>query len=264
VVHIDFAPAETDHAYPVAVEVVADIADALWQINEQLSREHGERLPLFDVARRANLRATITDDLAAEADDAGFPVKPQRILNDLRATMAPSDIVLSDVGAHKMWVARYYQCDEPNTCLISNGFCAMGFALPGAIGAKLAHPERRVVAVCGDAGFLMNVQELETAVRLGLAIVVMVWVDGEYGLIKWKQQNQFAGRHSDLAFNNPDFVKLAEAFGMWGRVIDGPGQIGEALAEAFAQRGPALVAVPVDYAENHLLSERLGNLVCPI
>jgi acetolactate synthase-1/2/3 large subunit len=264
VVHIDFAPAETDHAYPVAVEVVADIADALWQINEQLSREHGERLPLFDVARRANLRATITDDLAAEADDAGFPVKPQRILNDLRATMAPSDIVLSDVGAHKMWVARYYQCDEPNTCLISNGFCAMGFALPGAIGAKLAHPERRVVAVCGDAGFLMNVQELETAVRLGLAIVVMVWVDGEYGLIKWKQQNQFAGRHSDLAFNNPDFVKLAEAFGMWGRVIDGPGQIGEALAEAFAQRGPALVAVPVDYAENHLLTERLGNLVCPI
>jgi acetolactate synthase-1/2/3 large subunit len=264
VVHIDFAPAETDRAYPVAVEVVADIADALWQINERLSREHGERLPLFDIARRASLRAMIAEDLAAEADDAGFPVKPQRIVGDLRAAMGPSDIVLSDVGAHKMWVARYYQCDEPNTCLISNGFCAMGFALPGAIGAKLAQPERRVVAVCGDAGFLMNVQELETAVRLGLGIVVMVWVDGEYGLIKWKQQNQFAGRHSDLAFNNPDFVKLAEAFAMWGRVIDGPGQIGEALAEAFAQPGPALLAVPVDYAENRRLSERLGNLVCPI
>ena len=264
VVHIDFSPAETDAAYPVVVEVVADIADALWQINEALSRDHGERLPLFDVARLASLRATIGEDFAAEAEDAGFPVKPQRIIADLRAAMGPGDIVLSDVGAHKMWVARYYQCDEPNTCLISNGFCAMGFALPGAIGAKLAEPDRQVVAVCGDAGFLMNVQELETAARLALPIVVMIWVDGEYGLIKWKQQNQFGGRHSDLAFANPDFVKLADAFGIWGRAVDGPGQLPDALAEALAQPGPALLAVPVDYAENQKLSERLGNLVCPI
>ena len=264
VVHIDFTPAEIDQAYPVAVEVVSDIADALWQINETLEQEHADRLPLFDIAERANLRSMIAEDLAAEASDAGFPVKPQRILNDARAALGPADIVLSDVGAHKMWVARYYQCDEPNTCLISNGFCSMGFALPGAIGAKLARPESKVLAVCGDAGFLMNVQEIETAARLKLNIVIMVWVDGEYGLIKWKQQNQFDGRHSDLAFTNPDFEILAKAFGIWGHMIDGPNQLDDALAEAFAQPGPALLAVPVDYAENTKLTKRLGNLVCPI
>lgn len=264
VVHIDFTPAEIDQAYPVAVEVVADIADALWQINETLERDQADKLPLFDIAKRANLRAMIAEDLAAEAEDPGFPVKPQRILNDVRAAMGPADIVLSDVGAHKMWVARYYQCDEPNTCLISNGFCSMGFALPGAIGAKLARPDSKVLAVCGDAGFMMNVQDIETASRLKLNIVIMVWVDGEYGLIKWKQQNHFNGRHSDLSFTNPDFEILAKAFGIWGRMIDGPNQIGDALTEAFQQPGPALLAVPVDYAENTKLTERLGNLICPI
>ncbi len=264
VIHIDFTPAEIDRAYPVAVEIVSDIADALWQINERLERDHASRLPLFDIAGRAGLRATIAEDLTAEADDDAFPMKPQRILNDLRAAMGPDDIVLSDVGAHKMWVARYYQCDSPNSCLISNGFCAMGFALPGAIGAKFAMPERRVLALCGDAGFLMNVQELETAARLGLNIVVLIWVDGAYGLIKWKQQNRFDGRHADLAFDNPDFVKLAEAFGIRGRVVEEAGGLSPALEEAFAQPGPALVAVPVDYDENRKLTARLGNLVCPI
>jgi acetolactate synthase I/II/III large subunit len=264
VIHIDFTAAEIDAAYPVAVEVVADIADALWQINEALLHDHKAALPLFDIARRQLLRQTIADDLAADSDDQGFPIKPQRLIADLRAAMGPADIVLSDVGAHKMWMARYYQCDEPNTCLISNGFCAMGFALPGAIGAKLAEPKSKVVAVCGDAGFLMNVQDLETAARLGLNIVVLIWVDGEYGLIKWKQQTQFGGRHSELAFDNPDFVKLAEAFGIWGRRLDGPNQLAGALEEAFAQPGPALIAAPVDYAENQRLTERLGNLVCPI
>ncbi len=264
VIHIDFTPAEIDQAYPVAVEVVADIADALWQINETLERDHAAALPLLDIGERAKLRAMIADDLAAEAADPGFPVKPQRILSDVRSGMGPADIVLSDVGAHKMWVARYYQCDEPNTCLISNGFCSMGFALPGAIGAKLAMPDANVLAVCGDAGFLMNVQDLETAARLNLNIVVMVWVDGEYGLIKWKQQNHFDGRHSDLSFTNPDFDTLAKAFGIWGRTIDGPGQIEGSLADAFAQPGPALLAVPVDYGENTKLTQRLGNLVVPI
>ena len=152
IVHIDFTPAEIDRAYPVAVEVVADIADALWQINERLERDHAARLPLFDIARRAGLRSAIADDIAAEAADTTFPMKPQRILCDVRAAMGPDDVLLSDVGAHKMWVARYYQCDEPNTCLISNGFCSMGFALPGAIGAALARPGKRVLALCGDAG----------------------------------------------------------------------------------------------------------------
>lgn len=264
IIHIDFEPAEIDSAYPVTVDVVSDTADALWQINEELNRRFEDRLPLFDIEGRAVLRQAIWDDLNAEAADTSFPMKPQRILTDLREALGPDDILLSDVGAHKMWVARYYQCYQPNTCLISNGFCSMGFALPGAIGAKMAFPERRVAAVCGDAGFLMNVQDLETAVRLKLNFVCLVWVDGEYGLIKWKQQNHYDGKHSDLAFNNPDFELLAQSFGMWGRTLTGPDQLQPALDEAFAQDGPALLAIPVDYAENRKLTERLGNLICPI
>ena len=264
IIHIDFEPAEVDSAYPVAVDVVSDTADALWQINEELNRRFEGRLPLFPIEDRAELRQTIQSDLAAEAEDMSFPMKPQRIVSDLRKAMGVEDIVLSDVGAHKMWIARYYQCYAPNTCLISNGFCTMGFALPGAIGAKFAHPDRRVVAVCGDAGFLMNVQELETAVRLKLNIVCLVWDDGEYGLIKWKQQNAFDGRHSDLAFGNPDFEMLARSFGMWGRTLADAGALMPALEEAFAQDGPALISIPVDYAENRKLTERLGNLVCAI
>ena len=264
IVHIDFEPAEIDRDYPVTVDVVADLADALWQINEELNRRAEGRLPLFDIGKRAALRKAIVDDLTADSEDRSFPMKPQRILADVRAFLGPADVVLSDVGAHKMWVARYYQCEEPNTCLISNGFCSMGFALPGAIGAKFAQPDRRVLALCGDGGFLMNVQDLETAARLGLNVVIMVWVDGGYGLIRWKQQNSFDGRHSNLAFGNPDFAKLAEAFGIWGRVIDGPGQIHDALSAAFAQKGPALIAVPVDYEENRKLTRRLGELAFAI
>ena len=264
IVHIDFEPAEIDIDYPVSVDLVSDIADALWQINEEFNARFEDQLPLFDIGSWAKLRGDIADDLTAEKDDESFPMKPQRILNDVRTFLGPADIVLSDVGAHKMWVARYYQCEEANTCLISNGFCSMGFALPGAIGAKFAHPDSRVLAVCGDAGFLMNVQDLETAARLNLNVVIMVWLDGEYGLIKWKQQNHFDGRHSDLAFNNPDFELLAKSFGIWGRTLGGPGEVAAALEEAFAQKGPALIAVPVDYEENLKLTKRLGNIVAAI
>ncbi len=260
IVHIDFEPAEIDQFYPVSVDVVSDLADGLWQINEEINRRHGEILPLFDIGQWAELRQTIVDDLAAEKDDDSFPMKPQRILNDVRAFMGDNDILLSDVGAHKMWIARYYQCQEANTCLISNGFCTMGFAMPGALGAKMAFPDRKIMSISGDAGFLMNVQDLETAARLGLNTVNMVWLDGEYGLIKWKQQNHFDGKHSDLKFNNPDFELLAQAFGIWGKVLDGPGQVTAALEEAFAQDKPAIIAVPVDYSENQKLTKRLGDI----
>ena len=264
IVHIDFTPAEIDLAFPVDVDVVSDIADALWQINQELNARFEGKLPLFDLNDRAKLRQTIYDDLMMEKDDAGFPMKPQKILCDVRQFMGPEDIVLSDVGAHKMWISRYYQCEAANTCLISNGFCTMGFAMPGSIGAKIAHPDRKVLAICGDAGFLMNVQELETAARLDLNCVIMVWVDGEYGLIKWKQQNHFDGRHSDLAFNNPDFELLAKSFGIWGRTLSAAGELPRALKEAFEQKGPALIAVPVDYAENQKLTRRLGDIEIPI
>ncbi|MBO6836058.1 MAG: acetolactate synthase large subunit [Alphaproteobacteria bacterium] len=260
IIHIDFWPAEVDRDYQPTVEIVSDLADALWQLNEAVNDMYEDRLPLFDIQDRAKLRGIMSDEFSAEKDDTAVPVKPQKILWDVRQFMGPEDILLSDVGAHKMWIARHYQCQEPNTCLISNGFCTMGFAMPGSIGAKMAYPDKKVLSISGDAGFMMNVQELETAVRRKLNIVAMVWCDGEYGLIKWKQQNGFQGRHSDLSFNNPDFVHLANSFGMWGREITATDQIIPTLEEAFQQDGPALIAVPVDYSENMRLSERLGNV----
>ena len=262
IVHVDFLPAEVDASYPVTVDVVADVADALWQMNEELNRRYDpdDKLPLFDINDWADLRQTILDDFAMEKGDTSFPMKPQKILWDVREFMGPEDILLSDVGAHKMWISRYYQCDDPNTCLISNGFCSMGFAFPGSIGAKFAYPDRRVLSISGDAGFMMNVQDIETAVRRKLNVVAMVWVDGEYGLIKWKQQNQFKGKHSDLAFSNPDFEMLAKSFGAWGRTLTKAGELPSALEEAFSQNGPALIAVPVDYRENVKLTKRLGEI----
>jgi len=260
IIHIDFDPAEIDADYPVAVDVTADIADALWHLNEALNVSLESRLPLFDISERAALRETIHADLWAEENDVSFPMKPQRILNDVRKALSPGDILLSDVGAHKMWIARYYQCYQANCCLISNGFCTMGFALPGAMGATFAHPDKRVVAICGDAGFLMNVQDLETLARHKANLVCIVWVDGAYGLIEWKQSNHFEGRHSDLTFDNPDFELLAKAFGIWGKEVKTAEDFAPALEEALAVKGPALLAVPVDYRENRKLTQRLGDL----
>ena len=263
IIHIDFLPAEVDGHYPVACEIVGDLAHTLWMLNEKLP-QGSNGAPLFDLAAQHEVRAEMQKDFAEYAEDATEgSIRPQKVIWDVREVMGPKDIVLSDVGAHKMWIARYYQCDEPNTCLISNGFCSMGFALPGAISAKMVHPDRKVLAICGDGGFLMNVQEMETAKRLGSRIVVMVWEDGGYGLIAWKQDNEF-GHHTPLAFGNPDFMKLAEAFGWDGFYCDQSKDLKGVLEQAFACDGPALVVVPIDYRENALLTERLGNIVCPI
>ena len=261
IIHIDFLPAEVDHNYIVDVEIVGDLAHTLWMLNERL----GEREePLFDIALHRRIREEMQQDFAEhEADDTKGSIRPQKALWDVRQEMGPADIVLSDVGAHKMWIARYYQCHDPNTCLISNGFCSMGFALPGAISAKLVHPERKVLAICGDAGFLMNVQDMETATRLGTNIVVMVWEDGGYGLIKWKQDNEF-GKHTELDFGNPDFMKLADAFGWEGIQCNDSKDLAGCLDRAFAANRPALLVIPIDYRENALLTERLGNIVCPL
>ena len=264
IIHMDFWPAEVDRDYTPTLEIVGDLADGLWQLNELIEKQHKGNLPLFDINIRSNLRTTLTEDFGAEKGDTSFPMKPQKILWDVREFLGPSDILLSDVGAHKMWVSRYYQCQNPNTCLISNGFCTMGFAMPGSIGAKFALPNQKILSISGDAGFMMNVQELETAVRRKLNIVAMVWVDGEYGLIKWKQQDHFDGKHSELDFGNPDFAKMAESFGMWGREVTGPNQLLPMLEEAFQQEGPALIAVPVDYTENRKLTARLGEIEVPI
>jgi acetolactate synthase-1/2/3 large subunit len=262
ILHIDFLPAEVDQNYDVDVEIVGDLAHTLWRLNEKIA-PYG-LAPLFDIRTQSAVREQMLEDFAAHRDDdTEGRIRPQKAIWDVRETLGPRDILLSDVGAHKMWVGRYYQCDEPNTCLIPNGFCSMGFALPGAIAAKLLHPERRVLAICGDAGFLMNSQEMETARRLGTHLVAMVWEDGAYGLIAWKQQTQF-GRHTDLSFGNPDFVKLAHAFGWYGVRVENARDLRPALEKAFAADRPALVVVPIDYDENQKLTERLGNIACPI
>jgi acetolactate synthase-1/2/3 large subunit len=205
-------------------------------------------------------------ELAEHAkDETSGSIRPQKMLWDAREVMGPEDILLSDVGAHKMWIARHYHCHEPNTCLIPNGFCSMGFALPGAIAASLVMPKQRILGISGDAGFLMNVQEMETAKRLNCNLVMLIWEDHAYGLIAWKQENEF-GRHTDLSFNNPDWLQLASAFGWCGHRVDQSSQFAQTLEAAFTEQGPSLVVVPVDYRENMALTRRLGEITepCPV
>ncbi len=262
IVHADFLPAEIDAHYHPDVELIGDLAHALWMFNERVDREGGSIS--FDLDRQRSTRQAMAEDLAEhQDDDTRGVIRPQKALWDARQLMEPHDILLSDVGAHKMWVARHYHCHEPNTCLIPNGFCSMGFALPGSIAASLVFPNRRVLAVCGDGGFMMNVQEMETARRLGSNIVVMVWEDGGYGLIAWKQQNQFQ-RHTDLAFGNPDWLKLADAFGWHGQRVENSGQLRDALRQAFDNQGPSLLVIPIDYRENQKLTKKLGQITCVI
>jgi acetolactate synthase-1/2/3 large subunit len=255
IIHIDSLPAEVDECYVVASGVLGDIGEALRGIAMRAR-------PRTTTGLEA-LRDEIVRQREAYAHDEGFPVKPQRILLDLRQVLAPDDIVISDVGAHKMWTAMAYRAEQPNTCIISNGFAAMGIALPGAIAAKLAHPDRKVVAVTGDAGFMMNSQEIETALREGTPIVVLVWSDAEYGLITWHQMRTF-GRPSHISFNNPDFVKFAESFGARGYRVERAEDLAPTLKDALAQDTVAIVDCPVDYAENMKLTRRLQSLESPV
>jgi acetolactate synthase-1/2/3 large subunit len=261
-VHIDFLPSEIDESYPIEVEVVGDLAHALWMLNERARRDQADLD--FDHSHARRAREKMLEEFAEHRDDdtEGL-ITPQKALWDVRQVLGTHDIVLSDVGAHKMWIARHYQCHEPNTCLIPNGFCSMGFALPGAIAAQIVAPDRRVLAICGDAGFLMNVQEMETAKRLESNIVAMIWEDHAYGLIAWKQENEF-GRHTDLSFGNPDWVELAHAFGWGGYRCENSRDLQKTLEEAFEEKGPSLVVIPIDYRENRKLTERLGNIGCTI
>jgi acetolactate synthase-1/2/3 large subunit len=174
--------------------------------------------------------------------------------------MGDDDILISDVGAHKIWVARNYPAYTPGSVIISNGFCSMGIALPGAISAKRLFPDRRVVGLAGDAGFLMNIQEMATAVQYKIPATFLVWEDSSFGLIKWKQESTF-GRTSHVDFKNPDFVKLAESFGARGIRVDATASLIPAMEEAFANdKSPTVVVVPVDYSENLKLTNRLGDL----
>ena len=261
IIHADFLPAEIDEDYHPETEVVGDLAHTLWMLNQRVEA-NGDLS--FDLSQQAATRRNMGAELEMyKDDDTSGVIKPQKVLWDVRQAMGREDVLLSDVGAHKMWIARHYQCHEPNTCLIPNGFCSMGSALPGAIAADIVLPQRRIMAICGDAGFLMNVQEMETARRLNSNIVAMIWEDREYGLIAWKQQTQF-GTHTDLSFNNPDWLKLADAFDWSGHFVNNSNDLASTLEHAFNEPGPSLIVIPIDYSENMKLTERLGDIACPI
>ncbi len=261
IIHADFQPAEIDSDYHPATELVGDLAHTLWMLNERVETNGGLN---FDVSHQVATRRSMQEEISMfKDDDTKGSIRPQKVLWDCRQVMGADDILLSDVGAHKMWIARHYQCHEPNTCLIPNGFCSMGFALPVAIAASLIHPDKRILSISGDGGYLMNVQEMETAKRLNSNIVTMIWEDHMYGLIAWKQQNEF-GKHTDLSFGNPDWLKLAESFGWFGHKVENSKDLVNTLEKAFNEEGPSLVVVPIDYRENMILTERLGNIACPI
>ncbi len=255
IIHIDLSPAEVDEHYILECGVIGDISAALDSI-AALATAKPE-------SQAITLRETIVEVLTSHANNDAFPMVPQRIILDLREALQPEDIVVSDVGAHKMWMARMYQAERPNTCIISNGFASMGIGLPGAIAAKLAYPNRTALTVTGDAGFLMNSQEIETALRIGVAIVILVWNDSKYGLIKWHQDRRF-GRDTQIDFNNPDLVKYAESFGAKGYRVEKASDLLPTLKQAIADDTVVLIDCPVDYSENMKLNEKLGNLVCPI
>jgi acetolactate synthase-1/2/3 large subunit len=255
IVVVDSVPAEIDAYFTPAVELLGDLYHVLQRLAEQCA-EVREPRPQPQPSR---LREVVLGRLEAGRHDGAFPVRPPRALWELRHALDACDMLVCDVGLHKLWIARMFPAHEPNTVLIANGLAGMGFALPSAIAAKLAHPQRRVVAVCGDGGFLMNCQELETATRLGTAFVTVVWEDGAFGSIAWKQRQRFDGEHFGTDFDNPDFVRLAESFGMPAWRCDSADDFGRRLQQALSLDVPSLIALPIDYSVDIAISDELGE-----
>ncbi|CDO86523.1 acetolactate synthase [Mycobacterium triplex] len=252
IIHIHRFPAEVDAHYSVDVGIIGDISDSLGQLADALS---GHRFDDADVPGSGLL----AEEFARGQQDSRYPLAPQRVVADTRAALGRGDVVLVDTGATKMWMARLYPTFEHNTCLISNGLSTMGFALPGALGVKLARPEAKVLAVVGDGAFMMNSQEIETAVREKIPLVVLIWEDNGYGLIEWKMDLEL-GAHYYVKFDNPDVVKYAESFGAKGYRISHADELLPTLRAALADDGVSLICCPVDYSENLRLTDRLGEL----
>ncbi|MGA9318221.1 MAG: acetolactate synthase large subunit [Nitrososphaeraceae archaeon] len=261
IIHIDFTPAEVDTYYCPSVEIAADIEST---INSILTQLHGSKA--VDTTSSSNcflememsksnkkIKTEIIERANKYKEDSEYPIKPERLITDVRKLIDSHDILISDVGAHKLWIAKIYETFHPNTCLISNGFASMGFALPGAIAAQLAFPHRKIVVMCGDGGFLMNVQELETAVRLRLPLIVIIWCDREYGVISLKQIEEF-GKKAFTEFNNPDFVKLAESFGAIGYAARSVEEFSYFFKKGkMSKHVPVIISVDVDYSRNRIL-----------
>ncbi len=251
IVVIDSVAAEIDEFFVPEVELIGDIAHVLSRLAASCRRASPS-------SGSSRLRDVVLGALGDARGDDSFPMRPPRVLWDIREALGRDDLLVSDVGLHKLWIGRMFPAHEPGTVLIANGLAGMGFALPTAIGAKLVNPGRKVVTVSGDGGFLMNCQELETAMRLGTAVVNVVWENGKFGSIEWKQDKKF-GRHFGIDFGNPDFVKLAESFGMPAWRCASAGEFSLRLVEALALDVPSLIVVPIDYSLDVAISEELGT-----
>ena len=251
IIVIDTVAAEIDAYYTPEVELIGDLYHVLSRLAEECR----------DVPHpggSARLREVVLGRLERAKDDDAFPVQPPRALWELRKALGRNDILISDVGLHKLWIGRMFPAHEPNTVLIANGLAGMGFALPCAIAAKIVHPDRHVVTVSGDGGFLMNVQELETAVRLRTPIVNVIWENSQFGSIVWKQDKKF-GTHFGTDFTNPDFVKLGEAFGLAAWRCESVEDFGRHLSHAMSLDRPSLIVLPIDYSIDVAISEELGE-----
>lgn len=253
IIHIHRFPAEVDAHYSVDVGIIGDISASLDALTDGLDGHAYEADP------EVPGHGLLAEEFARGQEDSRYPLAPARVVADTRAALGRSDVVLVDTGATKMWMARLYPTYECNTCLVSNGLSTMGFALPGALGVKLARPESKVLAVVGDGAFLMNSQEIETAVRERIPLVVLIWDDGGYGLIEWKMDLEL-GAHYYVKFGNPDVVTYAESFGAKGYRINSAEELLPALRAALDDDGVSVISCPVDYSENLRLTDRLGEL----
>jgi acetolactate synthase-1/2/3 large subunit len=251
VICIDSVPAEIDEYFIPEVELVGDIYHVLARLGEEC-----RHVP--HSGGSAHLNDVVHSYFEKAGKDAHWPMQPPRALWEIRQALGPEDILVSDVGLHKLWIGRMFPAHEPNTVLIANGLAGMGFAIPAAIAAKLVHPKRKVVAVGGDGGTLMNFQELETAVRLKTPFVNVIWENQQFGSIVWKQDKKF-GRHFGVDFTNPDFVALAKAFGMPAWRVEDPDEFGPTLKRALDEDLPSLIVLPIDYSIDVAISQELGH-----
>jgi len=255
IIHIDSTPAEISTNYVTEVEVVADIAESIRLLNEMCRRSSNS-------IKVSELRSSIISRLESWREQSKGLLKPPAVLQCLQQALKPDDILVSDVGAHKIWVGRFIEAYKPKTFFVSNGLASMGIALPGGIAIKLAHPEKRVVTLSGDGGFLMSVHELETARRENAATVNLVFRDGGFGSIRWKQINRF-GRTTGTEFGNPALPMLAKSFGVRGFQVSALNELQPILEDALALNEPSLIDIPIDYGDNPFLSQQMGTAVTP-
>ncbi|MCA9178697.1 MAG: acetolactate synthase large subunit [Planctomycetales bacterium] len=255
VIHVNFTSAEVDPVYFPQVEVVGDIATSVWQICKALPEHNDWDYAFFDRVKTALQRHVDRDGA-----DERFPLAPQRLVADVRKVMPADGVIALDNGIYKIWFARNCPAYAPNTVLLDNALATMGAGLPSAMMAAMVHPDRKVMAVCGDGGFMMNAAELETAVRLRLNLVILLLRDDAYGMIKWKQEHMGFADYG-LDFGNPDFVRFADVHGAAGHSLDAADRLIPLIHEAFAAGGVHLIDVPMDYSENNrILNEEIGEL----